>query len=286
MLDKIDKRDRATLFRTRLTQAMAQAGTNQTALAREAGVERSTISQLLKDQGARLPNAQLVGACAEVLGVSTDWLLGLSEHPESAADLLATSMEMTEAPRALIDETIFRWHLEAEGYKIRHVPATMPDMLKTRAMLEWEYGPHLGKTAEQAINASSDRLDLMRDSRSDYEIALPLHEIDSFASGTGYYDGLPVQTRRAQLDQLIALSDSLYPGLRLYLFDARRLYSAPLTLFGPRLAVLYLGQTYLAFRDAERISAFTAHFDHLVKEASITARQLPDHLSDLRKRLG
>lgn len=281
MTEIIDKRRRASLLRFRLTEAMQRAGSNQTALARTIGVDRSTISQLLKDRGARLPNAHLVGACAQALGVSADWLLGLSDRPESAADLLATSMTLTEAPRALVDEQIFQWHKEAEGYKIRHVPAALPDMFKTRAVLEWEYSPHLGKTTQQAINASEDRLDWMRRSQSDYEIALPLYEIASFADGTGYYSGLPAEVRRTQLAQLADLSEALYPRLRVYLFDARRLYSAPVTVFGPLLAVLYLGRNYLAFRDTERISAITQHFDHLVKEASVTARALPGHLRSL-----
>ncbi|WP_420819254.1 helix-turn-helix domain-containing protein [Pacificoceanicola onchidii] len=282
-MDLSDKRARAALLRTRLTEAMIQAGTNQTALARDIRVDRSTISQVLKDDGARLPNAHLVAACAETLGVSCDWLLGLSDRPESAEDLLATAMSVSEAPRALIDETIFGWHREAEGYKIRHVPAGLPDMLKTRATLEWEYGPHLGRTTQQAINAASDRIEWMRISRSDYEIAMPLYEIESFAKGSGYYEGLGKETRRAQLDHLIDLTESLYPRLRLCLFDARRLYSAPITVFGPLLSVLYLGQTYLAFRDTNRIAAFTDHFDHLVKEASVTSRAMPDHLRTLQR---
>ncbi len=138
-----------------------------------------------------MPNAQLAADCASALGVSSDWLLGLSPRPEPVADLLATSLTITEAPRALIDETIFAWHREAAGYKIRHVPATLPDMLKTRAMAEWEYAPQLGRTADQAIGAFEDRLAWMRGARSDYEIALPLHELDAFASATGYYRGLP-----------------------------------------------------------------------------------------------
>ncbi|WGW05787.1 helix-turn-helix domain-containing protein [Tropicibacter oceani] len=281
----IDKRTRAALLRTRLAQAMARAGSNQTALARAIQVDRSTISQLLKDDGARLPNAHLVGACAQALGVSSDWLLGLSDRPERAADLLASSMTVSQAPRALIDDAIFDWHREADGYKIRYVPATLPDMLKTQAVLEWEYGPHLGRTPEQAINAATDRLNWMRTSRSDYEIAMPIYELDSFAKGTGYYDGLPAAARREQLRHLIALSEALYPRLRIYLFDARRLYSAPITIFGPLLAVLYLGQNYLAFRDTERINTFTNHFDHLVKEASTTSRALPDHLRALEQGL-
>ncbi|KUF09674.1 helix-turn-helix domain-containing protein [Pseudoponticoccus marisrubri] len=282
----LDKRTRATLLRARLAQALTRAGSNQTALARAAGVDRSTISQLLSDDGARLPNAHLVGACAQALGVSTDWLLGLSDRPELAADLLANSLTLTEAPRALVDETIYQWHRDAEGYKIRYVPPALPDMLKTRAVLEWEYAPHLGKTTEQAINASNDRLDWMRVSRSDYEIALPLFELDSFATGAGYYAGLDPALRADQLDQLIGLTETLYPRLRVYLYDARRLYSAPVTIFGPLLAVLYMGRSYLAFRDTDRIAAFTTHFDHLVKEASISARALPGHLRGLRDKVG
>lgn len=278
----MDKRRRAAQFRTRLSRAMADAGSNQSALARAVGVDRSTISQLLGGEGARLPNAHVVGACASALGVSADWLLSLSDRPESAADLLSASLSLTEAPRALVDQRIFDWHKEAAGYKIRHVPAALPDMLKTRAMLEWEYAPHLGRTADQAIGASQDRLFWMRQSRSDYEIAMPLHEIDSFARGTGYYADMPDKVRQDQIDWFLELSDQLYPRLRVYLFDARRLYSAPITVFGPLLCVFYAGGHYLAFRDRDRIETFTSHFDRLVREADHTARDLPALLRGLR----
>ncbi len=78
---------------------------------------------------------------------------------------------------------------------------------------------------------------------------------------------------------------SSIPACRLYLFDARRVYSAPITIFGPLLAVLYIGRNYVAFRDSERVQAFTKHFDHLVREASISARDLTDHLAALRARI-
>lgn len=285
MSEKIDKRVRADRFRQRLAIAMQDHNVSQSALARRIGVDRSTISQLLKDRGARLPNAQVVGECSAALGVSADWLLSLTDHPESAADVLASSMTLTKAPRALVDEQIFAWHQEASGYKIRHVPAGLPDMLKTREMLEWEYQPSLGRTTEQAVGASRDRLDLMRNAPSDYEIALPSHDLVNFAFGHGYYSGAPRELRLQQLDHLCDLSDQLYPRLRVYLFDARRVYSAPVTVFGPLLAVLYLGQNYIAFRDSERVHAFTAHFDHLVREAHITARNLTDHISELRAQI-
>lgn len=285
MMDKMDKRDRAGLFRARLAEAMADKGMSRAALARAVGVDRSTLSQLLS-AGTRLPNAQLAADCAQALGISADWLLGLTGRPEPIADLLATSLTVTEAPRALIDETIFGWHQEAAGYKIRHVPATLPDMLKTRAMVEWEYRPQLGRTAAQALGAFEDRLEWMRNARSDYEIALPLHEIAAFAGGTGYYDGLEARVRAEQMDRLILLTEQLYPSLRLYLFDARRVFSAPVTVFGPLLAVVYLGRHYLAFRDSGRVQQISQHFDWLVKEAAFSARDAADHLRGLRQGIG
>lgn len=281
MGEKTDKRDRATLFRTRLGEAMQDRGTSQSALARAVGVDRSTVSQLLKNDGARLPNAQVVGECAAALGISADWLLGLTDRPETAADIIANTLSMTEAPRALVDEQIFRWHKEAAGYKIRHVPAGLPDMLKTRAMLEWEYAPHLGRSINQAIGASEDRLSWMRQTQSDYEIAMPLFEIQSFVAGEGYYAGLPHDVRAEQIEYLVEITSQLYPRLRVYLYDARRLYSAPVTVFGPLLAVLYIGRNYMVFRDTERVQAITQHFDYLVREAHVGARGFADHVRQL-----
>lgn len=260
---------------------MAQTGINQSALARGAGVDRSTLSQIIKDKGARLPNGQLVAGCATVLGVSADWLLGLSDLPEQAADLVASAISMTQAPRALVDEQIFAWHQEAEGYKIRHVPAGLPDMLKTEDILRWEYAPSLGKTTEQALGASRDRLTWMRAARSDYEIAFPQSEIESFARGDGIYRGLPPALRIPQLEKIRDLHRQLYPALRIHLFDQRKLFSAPVTVFGPLLAVIYIGQNYLVFRDKERVAAITAHFDTLVRAADVSQRDIGNYFDQL-----
>lgn len=277
----MDKRDRALLFRHRLDTAIRERDMSRAALARAVGVDRSTISQLLNLETARLPNAQVVAEFSSALGVSGDWLLGLTDLPERAADLLAASMVVSEAPRAPVDEQIFAWYTEAAGYKIRHVPATLPDMLKTEEMLRWEYEPHLGRTSDQAIGASHDRLDWMRRSLSDFEIAMPLFEVESLVSTTGYYRGLDPAIRDRQIAHLQNLHEQLYPSLRIFLYDARRVWSAPVTVFGPLVGVLYLGQHYLAFRDRERVRALTTHFDGLVREAQVSARAWPGHLQAL-----
>lgn len=260
---------------------MTLADISQSALSRLTGVDRSTLSQLLKDDGARLPNAQLIAEAASALGVSADWLLGLSDRPEQADALVASSFAMTEAPRSMIDDQIFAWHQEAKGYKIRHVAARLPDMLKTEDMLRWEYAPSLGKTIDQAIGASNDRLEWMRKAGSDYEIAIPITELAAFASGTAYYAGLSADIRRAQLTHFRDLHAQLYPTLRLHLYDTRKIFSAPITVFGTLLAVIFIGRNYLVFRDTERVAAMTLHFDMLVREAEISQNDLIPYFNTL-----
>ena len=122
----------------------------------------------------------------------------------------------------------------------------------------------------------------MRESPSDYEIALPLHEMASMARGEGYYAGLPLPARQEQLDRMETLCRQLYPRLRVYMFDAKRVFSAGMTIFGPLLAAVYIGRTYIVFRDSERIRTLTAHVDALIREAEVTARQTPDVIAELR----
>ncbi|MFN7052268.1 MAG: transcriptional regulator, partial [Gemmobacter sp.] len=88
-----------------------------------------------------------------------------------------------------------------------------------------------------------------------------------------------------QIDRLQTLADQLYPSLRIYPFDARRVFSAPVTVFGPLLAVVYLGRHYIAFRDTARVASISAHFDWLVREAALGARDFTSHLQELRVRV-
>lgn len=277
----MDKRERSAIFRQRLQDAMERAGLNKSSLSEEIGVDRSTISQLLSDSHARLPNAQVIGECAHTLGVSADWLLGLSARPERANDLLDVALSMPEATRSSVDDQLFAWHQEATGYKIRHVPATLPDFLKTPEILRWEYEQHLGKTPDQAITAMEESLSWLRSRHTDYEIAMPRHELESFAAGTGYYAGLSVKARKEQIESWIKNYDHLYPSLRIFQFDAHQVFSAPLTVFGPLIAIIYLGRHYIVFRDSARVQVMANHFDWLIREACVDARDFIASLEEL-----
>jgi transcriptional regulator with XRE-family HTH domain len=280
----MDKRRRASLFRERLMEVMSTKGMTKSELSRAANVDRSTIGQLLKNDHPRLPNSQLAADAANALGVSTDWLLGLTNRPETPGDIVAAALSLSPAERTSADEQLLEWHHEAAGYKVRHVPATLPDILKTKRMLDWEYAPVRERRLPEAFSAMQDQLQWLSSGVSDYEIAVPVHEIESCAAGTAYYKGVEKSVRYEQLGFIADQCDQMFPRLRIFLFDAHRVFSSPVTIFGPNLAVVYVGQCYLAFREVERVKSLSSHFDWLVREAVVDARNVSTHIRALIER--
>ena len=275
------KRDRVDLFRSRLEGATTTVGMSKSELARATGVDRSTIGQLFKKDLTRLPNAQLAADIAGALGVSLDWLMGLSNRPERPAAILASAISVAQAERASSGAQILDWHRESAGSKIRHVPATLPEMLKTEDFIEWEYTTLSPEAVEQVKSEAKGRLDWVMSGEADYEIAMPMHEVTSLAQGSGYYEGLSAAQRQEQLRVIAQHAVDLYPRLRLFLFDAHALYSAPVTIFSNDLAILYVGQCYIALRERQRIMALTDHFDWLVRLCAVGSRDVSNVLGDL-----
>lgn len=278
----MNKRDRARVFRERFDAAIRASNSSRSALARATGFDRSTLTQILNSDDARLPNVHLAAQCAEALGVSADWLLGLSDRHERAADILSASFQLKRAARTPADEFIQSCYREAAGYKIRYVPAALPDVLETVEVLEHEYQAFLGKTPEQAIASMRDKLEHIREPGTDVEICVRIDVLETFARGEGYWRGLSAAARRRQLDHIAAMCAEYYPSLRLYLFDAKKIFSAPVGIYGPLLATVYVGQFYMVFRDRQQVLAFTRHFDQLVCRAEIDARSTGAWIADLR----
>lgn len=282
----LDRRETVRLFRIRFLEALENAGLSRTGLARRTGIDRSTLSQLLSPENDRLPRADTVAAIALVLRVSLDWLLGLSNEAKLGADVLQESLQFTPSAQSPVDENLARWHMEAAGYKIRYVPATLPDLVKTEDVMRFEYREYVAKSADQAIAASHGRLAYTRLPDTDMEICMPRQALEVFSRGEGPWRGLAGRLRREQLNQMASIADELYPSLRVNLFDALTHYSAPYTIFGPIRAAVYLGQMFFVFTTTPHIRVLARHFDGLVRAATVQATETPNFLRDLAEDIG
>ncbi len=273
----MDKREIGDVFRERLAEVVRGSGGTRGAFAARIGVDRSTLAQLLRGQGARLPRAETIAAIAREARVSVDWLLGLSQQGHVGADVVREAVAIEHRAGSPADARLQRWHAEAAGYKIRYVPTTLPDLLKTEEVIRFEFDGHATVRPERHIEQAEARLEYSRRPETDIEVCSPLQTLEALARGEGVWRTLPPRARRAQLDAIIELLDELYPTLRWFLYDGRQRYSVPLTIFGPQRAAVYVGDMYLVFNATEHIRVLTRHFDGLIRDAAMQPRGVVEY---------
>jgi transcriptional regulator with XRE-family HTH domain len=271
-----------SVFRERLDEAVRRSGLSRSAFAEAAGVDRTTLTQLLSRSNTRLPRLDTVTALAGTHELSTDWLTGLSNSGPVEAEIIQPTSFEAPGPSP-VDELLLGWLDEANGHKIRYVPATLPDLLKTDAVIRYERAGGTAPSAEQTIETTAARLAWARNPDTEMECCSSVQSLAGFARGEGIWSRLGLAARREQLDRMIALTDELYPAFRWFLFDGMRRYAAPVTIFGHQRAALYLGHLYLVLTSAEHVRTLIRHVDVLIKEATVQPPKVPAQLERLRR---
>ncbi|TXH67430.1 MAG: XRE family transcriptional regulator [Thiothrix sp.] len=264
------KRETGEIFQKRLQQVLHRSGLNKAQFAESIGVNRSALAQLLSDQLLRLPRAETLASIASTYNVSIDWLLGLSqdEHVSSAVSSALEIEQVTNGEHTQLGQ----WHRDAMGYKIRYVPSNLPDSLMIEAVIAYErqYAqvPLEIRKLETHSQLAYNRID-----ESEMEVCMPLQRLKLLAQGVGIWEELPKQLRRQQLEHIKKLLHDLYPTYRLFLYDGRKIFSAPLTLFGSKRAVIYVGDMYVVINTLEEIRALTRHFDRLIRNTEVNPHE-------------
>lgn len=270
----MDKRDLSVTFRERLRQLLQRSDLNQSAFAAAVGIDRSALSQLLSGTSTRLPRAETLLNIAAEYKVSLDWLLGLSQDEALTGELRA-SFEIEEGSSAFGEPLMSKWHAEASSMKIRYVPAGIPDLLRSRELIDYE-SDISRRSPEAQRDEAQFRIDYNRLPQTDMEVCMPRHTLEIFSRGLGVWSNFPEPARRRQLEYMATLLDDLYPSFRLYLYDGQQRYSVPYTIFGPYRVAVYVGDMYLVLNATELIRTFIKHFDTLIRAAEIHAHQVAD----------
>ncbi len=274
------KRESSAHFRARLVQLLTQSGLTQSAFAAAIGIDRSALSQLLTGLDHRLPRAETLLSIATQFQVSVDWLLGLSE--DSGA--MTQSFDAVETEAALDEESrtaMERWHEEATGSKIRYVPAFLPDLMRTPEIISFQ--AQSSEQEKRRLQAQTQlRLRLSRAPEADIEMCMPLQSFEIFAAGCGVWQGLPASARQHQIDHIAKTVNELYPAFRMYLFDGRKRFAPPMTLFGYTRAAVYAGEVYLLIRSKRLIRELAQGFDGHIRAAEIHAHDAADWMRNLK----
>ena len=275
----------ASVFRRRLDEILARAGVPASAFAKQAGIDRSTLAQLLTADEPRLPRAETLVAIARRAHVSVDWLLGLSQREETGAEIIGALLQVEEHGDEPLDDHFMTWLKEAEGFRIRTVPVALPDFFKTEALLRFEYKRAFVEASPVRLAAVRARLDFMCNPDSDVEVGLALQSLHMLARAEERWADVPAAVRHEQIAYMSDIYAASYPSLRLYLYDLREIYSVPFTVFGARRAVIYLGPSYFVMNGADHIRMFSRRFDDLIRNAMVQPHDVERTLRDLAKQV-
>lgn len=272
-------------FRRRLNRVIEESGLSRSAFAKRMGLDRSTLFQLLTEGNNRLPRMETVVAIARNAQLSVDWLLGLSQAGQAETAELTQTLEIAYKAGDPADERLAAWHAEALGYKIRYVPATLPDLLKTDTVIEYEFYRRGVLVPDKQKREADRRLAYSRRPETDMEVCTSFQYLKDFAFGCGIWDQLPGPERREQLMAIQDLAAELYPTFRWFLFDGLENHATPMTIFGPKRAALFIGGIYLVFTGTEHIRTLTRQFDNLIRSAVIQPPDLPAYVGELIERM-
>jgi len=282
----IARRDETVeLFRERPEEVIRNSGLRRSAFARRIGIDRSTLTQLLSPVNDRLPRAETIAAIAADQQVSVDWLLGLTQEGPLSADLMPQPFEIQVGGDMHQDEHLQRWHAEAAGYKIRYVPASLPDLLKSEPVIRYEYREQGEGVPKARLEEAGARLAYLRRPETDMEVCSTIQSVQDFARGHSQWSDLPKAERRRAMSVMIERLEELYPTLRWFLFDRRTRYSVPLTIFGPKRAAIYIGNMYFVLNSTEHIRVLTRHFDDLIRVAALQPRDSIEFLRSMTKEI-
>ncbi|MEM1343279.1 MAG: transcriptional regulator [Pseudomonadota bacterium] len=267
----------AEIFRTRLARLIDDHPGGLARFARDAGLDRSALAQFLDPERLRLPRAETLHRLASLKGVSADWLLGLANAEEGRQEVALGIAVETETDAAG-DTPLARWQREAEGAKIRYVPSTLPDLFR---LAELSDGAVEEIRAEARASHAQGLIEGAAFNDTDIEICMPLQTLEALAEGSGIWAEIEADLRRDQLAHIAREAERLYPSVRLHLFDGRRSFSAPLTVFALKRAALYLGRSYLVVNSARQVRQLARHFDDLVRESTVPPHTVHETLARL-----
>lgn len=271
----LERQSTLEVFRERLGELVSDVHGSRVALARQLEIDRTTLTQLLSPTNRRLPRVETLVAIARHAHVSVDWLLGLRSDNPGQTDVLDRQPMIERDAGAPDDARLVEWLADARGSKIRYIPSTLPDLLKTEDVIRYEAAGTPAGTLQRDLGTTTTGLNWQRRPDADMECCSSVQSLEGFARGEGIWNRLPSTSRREQLERIAELTDELYPTFRWFLYDGRSRYAAPVTVFGLRRAALYVGQTYLVFTSDEHVLAMAQHFDALLRTATVQPPDVP-----------
>lgn len=243
----------------RLNEAMVCRMLTVSHLAYASNITKTALSRLLSEELDRLPDTYTLIKLCYALDVSLEYLLGLGvQRTDSTISFGADFFPAPFSAENTLYEELFL--SQTSGYFV-YVCETVPELLKTKAVLEIE----LGDVALAATYHA--RMEAIRSAAATREnnglVIMDCRIIDQLLSGTGRYVGLTAPQIRDQIGILNNFFESQLPTVTASVVDYRKDGLAQMFLSTPCRVVSRMGDGYVASGNAE----LYRHLRHTARNA-------------------
>ena len=213
----------SALFVARLRTAMHDNGISAASLARRTGLSKAAISQLMSEKKSRLPNSFTIYCLARALNRNVDYFLGTT--PQLTGTRATFAIELYRDGFANTERLFATTVFSGQARGLTMICDTIPDFLKTEAVLVAEYGggpevtQHARKIAQMRAQASSAHLGglVLCDTAVVYQLV----------KGIGIYKSLADADRTAQINLLTGFFEERFPEVFCNVLNYRQHHLSP-----------------------------------------------------------
>jgi transcriptional regulator with XRE-family HTH domain len=227
-------------FSRMLNDVMLEHGITAAELSRRSSVGKSTLSAILTDEQPKLPNLVTLYKICRVLQIAPSYLLDfLSEWRPEKSDAHRMQSAFLAPAEFHHSEFFKKLMYDISSGEVVYLPTSIPEFMKSVEIMELEEADQTNIFDYVSEINSMDPRDMQGLIVHDSEI------LKKFFSGSGIYQKIDLQTRRALRGQLLDLSQ--YESWResSFVVDFRLCGYSPLLLTKTNLAASYINGGYL-----------------------------------------
>lgn len=218
----------ASILARHLAEALKDAGISPAELSRRTGISKAAISNAMSEKNPKIPNLHTLYLIAKTLGRSLDYLVGNTIQFETNRQSLAVEFYSNAF---LPDNKVYESVAIADDSLYRvYICDTIPEFIKTEAVLRCEIGQR------SSLNAYIEKMKVLKGKLLQSNMAglflCDMSVLHQLLSLTGLYRNLKLEDQRAQIDQFMNYTQSVFPKVTGYAVDYRSFDISTAYLYG------------------------------------------------------
>lgn len=280
------KEDVFETFQERLKRSIQALEISPTEFCRKNDIDRSTLTQLMHNKDLRVPRIDTLAKLSCALGVSSDWLIGISNEKGTMAEIMSESLRTIPSYDSASEYKEPLEQIAETGdidTKIRHHLITVPEYLYLDKIIP-QYYSNLRVNDREEFSKIIDRfIHVLRPNvpKMAFETIFSVQVLQKMVERRDRWRNISKEDIRDQLLHIADYYEEIYPQQQLYLYDEVDRLCAPMLIYGSKKVSLWVGSFHFVFNASNVVNAAHENLNAMIRIAKYLPHQSPDYIRSL-----